>query len=67
MAAQSKPTTNEKKQGKKELKSVHREQLNFNQSDGLFEYLYRRYTKNRSLFSAEETAIYAAMTIKGFN
>ena len=67
MAAQSKPITNKKKQGQEEFKSVQREHLNFSQSDGLFEYLYRRYTKNKSLFSAEETAIYAAMTTKGFN
>lgn len=67
MAARSKSLVNEKKQSKEMFESVHLNQLNSSQSDGLFEYLYRRYTKGKNLFSAEETAIYAAMTTREFN
>jgi len=60
MAAQSKPTDNKKEPMNAENESGQLEQLNSKQCDGLFEYLFRRYTEGKSLFSVEETAIYAA-------
>jgi len=66
IAAQSKPIGSEKDPANSEGESVQLEQFNSKQCDGLFEYLYRRYAECESLFSVEETALYAAGT-KYFN
>jgi len=60
MAGKSKPTENEKKPTNAGDERVQLEQVNSKQCDGLYEYLYRRYAEGKSLFSVEETAIYAA-------
>jgi len=67
MTAQSKQIKNEKKPVNTGDERVQFEQFNSKpQSDGLFEYLYRRYAEGKSLFSVEETTIYATGT-KYFN
>jgi len=60
MAGKSKPIENEKKPANAANEGVQFERVNSKQCDGLYEYLYRRYAEGKSLFSVEETAIYAA-------